>query len=203
MALLFMFYATRGKEVMAGMSISGTVADLFFTLFGGMTVATTVVISQALGANKIDEARRDAYRLLHFSQGLAVVMGILLFSLSFVIPRFYDVTETSRMTAETFLRIMGLMFWVYMSNGQCFFILRAGGDTKSTLLMDAVFMWVVNLPAVGLVTYLTNWNVYAIYLVGQSTDLLKFVFAYRLLRQEKWAKNLTHVHEVEVPVFES
>jgi putative MATE family efflux protein len=203
MALLFMFYATRGKEVMAGMSISGTVADLFFTLFGGMTVATTVVISQALGANKIDEARRDAYRLLHFSQGLAVVMGILLFSLSFVIPRFYDVTETSRMTAETFLRIMGLMFWVYMSNGQCFFILRAGGDTKSTLLMDAVFMWVVNLPAVGLVTYLTHWNVYAIYLVGQSTDLLKFVFAYRLLRQEKWAKNLTHVHEVEVPVFES
>ena len=203
MALLFLFYATRGKEVMAGMSISGTVADLFFTLFGGMTVATTVVISQALGANRIDEARRDAYRLLHFSQALAVILGILLFGLSFVVPQFYEVTETSRTTAETFLRIMGFMFWIYMSNAQCFFILRAGGDTKSTLLMDAVFMWVVNLPAVGLVTYFTNWNVFAIYIVGQSTDLLKFALAYRLLRQEKWAKNLTHVHEAEVPVFES
>jgi putative MATE family efflux protein len=203
MALLFLFYATRGKEVMAGMSISGTVADLFFTLFGGMTVATTVVISQALGANKIDEARRDAYRLLHFSQFLAVIMGILLFSLSFVIPQFYDVTETSRVTAETFLRIMGFMFWIYMSNAQCFFTLRAGGDTKSTLMMDSVFMWVVNLPAVAAVTYFTNWNVFAIYIVGQSTDLLKFALAYSLLKQEKWAKNLTHVHEEKAPVFES
>ena len=203
MALLFLFYATRGKEVMAGMSISGTVADLFFTLFGGMTVATTVVISQALGANKIEEARRDAYRLLHFSQFLAVIMGILLFSLSFVIPKFYDVTETSRVTAETFLRIMGFMFWIYMSNAQCFFTLRAGGDTKSTLMMDSVFMWVVNLPVVAAVTYFTNWNVFAIYIVGQSTDLLKFALAYSLLKQEKWAKNLTHVHEEKAPVFES
>ena len=203
MALLFLFYSTRGKEVMAGMSISSTVADLFFTLFGGMTVATTVVISQALGANRIDEARRDAYRLLHFSQVLAVFMGILLFSLSFVIPRFYEVTETSRTTAETFLRVMGFMFWIYMSNAQCFFILRAGGDTKSTLMMDSVFMWVVNLPVVAAVTYFTNWNVFAIYLVGQSTDLIKFVFAYSLLKKEKWAKNLTHVHEETAPVFES
>lgn len=32
MGLLFKFYSTRGTEVMAGMSISGTVADIFFYL---------------------------------------------------------------------------------------------------------------------------------------------------------------------------
>jgi len=203
MSVLFKFYSTRGTEVMAGMSISGTVADLFFTLFGGMTVATTVVISQALGANRLDEARKDAYKLLHFSQGLAVFMGLLMFTVSFIVPQWYDVSVTSRHTAETFLRIQSAMFWLYMSNAQIFFTLRAGGDTKSTLLMDAVFMWTVNLPAVGLVTYLTNWNVYAIYLVGQSTDFLKFAFAYSLLKREKWVKNLAHVHEEKVPVFET
>jgi putative MATE family efflux protein len=203
MSLLFKFYSTRGTEVMAGMSISGTVADLFFTLFGGMTVATTVVISQALGANRLDEARKDAYRLLHFSQGLAVFMGLLMFTVSFIVPQWYDVSATSRHTAETFLRIQSALFWLYMSNAQIFFTLRAGGDTKSTLLMDAVFMWTVNLPAVGLVTYLTNWNVYAIYLVGQSTDFLKLALAYSLMKREKWVKNLAHVHEEKVPVFET
>jgi putative MATE family efflux protein len=203
MGLLFKFYSTRGTEVMAGMSISGTVADIFFTLFGGMTVATTVVISQALGANKLEEARADAYKLLHFSQGLAVIMGLLLFGVSYIVPQWYDVSEVSRQTASTFLRIMACMFWLYMSNAQCFFILRAGGDTKSTLLMDAVFMWLVNLPAVGLAAYFTNWNVYAIYLVGQSTDFLKFFLAYTLLKKEKWVKNLAHVHEEKVPVFET
>ncbi len=203
MSLLFKFYSTRGTEVMAGMSISGTVADIFFTLFGGMTVATTVIISQALGANKLEEARKDAYKLLHFSQGLAVLLGLLMLGTSFIVPQWYDVSDVSRQTATTFLQIMACMFWLYMSNAQCFFILRAGGDTKSTLLMDAVFMWAINLPAVGLVAYLTDWNVYAIYLVGQSTDFLKFFLAYSLVKKEKWVKNLAHVHEDKVPVFET
>ena len=203
MSLLFKFYSTRGTEVMAGMSISSTIGDIFFTLFGGMTVATTVVISQALGANKLEEARQDAYKLLHFSQGLAVFMGLLMFGVSFIVPQWYEVSEVSKHTATTFLQIMAGMFWLYMSNAQCFFILRAGGDTKSTLLMDAVFMWAVNLPAVGLAAYLTDWNVYAIYLIGQSTDFVKFFLAYNLVKKEKWVKNLAHVHEEKVPVFET
>jgi Na+-driven multidrug efflux pump len=68
--------------------------------------------------------------------------------------------------------------------------------------MDSVFMWVVNLPAVGLVTYLTGWNVYALYLVGQSTDFLKLVVAYGLVRKEKWVKNLAHTHEENLVVLD-
>lgn len=198
MSILFMFYSTRGKEVMAGMSISGTVADLFFTLFGGMAVASTVFVSQVLGANKLDEARSNAYRLIRFSVMLAVFFGSLMFISSFFAPLLYNVTEVSRHTAATFLRIQSFMFWLYMANAQCFFILRAGGDTKSTLLMDSVFMWAVNLPAVGLVTYLTGWNVFAIYLVGQATDFVKFVVAYGLVRKEQWVKNLAHSHEEQI-----
>lgn len=202
MSILFMFYSTRGKEVMAGMSISGSVADLFFTLFGGMAVATTVVVSQVLGANKLEEARSNAYLMIRFSMMLAVVLGLLMFGFSYIAPNFYNVTDYSRETATTFLRIMSFMFWIYMTNAQCFFILRAGGDTKSTLLMDSVFMWTVNLPAVGLVTYLTGWNVYALYLVGQSTDFLKLIIAYGLVRKEKWVKNLAHTHEENLVVLD-
>jgi Na+-driven multidrug efflux pump len=202
MSILFMFYSTRGTEVMAGMSISGSVADLFFTLFGGMAVATTVVVSQVLGANKLDEARDNAYKLIRFSIMLSVALGILMFAFSYIAPNFYNVTDYSRETAATFLRIMSVMFWIYMSNAQCFFILRAGGDTKSTLLMDSVFMWTINLPAVGLVTYLTGWNVYAIYLVGQSTDFFKLIVAYSLVRKEKWVKNLAHTHEEKLVVLD-
>lgn len=195
MSILFMFYSTRGKEVMAGMSISGSVSDLFFTLFGGMAVATTVVVSQELGANRLKEARENAYKMIRFSIMLAVALGVLMFASSYIAPNFYNVTDYSRETATTFLRIMSFMFWIYMTNAQCFFILRAGGDTKSTLLMDSVFMWLVNLPVVGLITYLTGFNVYVLYLAGQSTDFLKLVIAYGLVRKEKWVKNLAHTHE--------
>jgi Na+-driven multidrug efflux pump len=202
MATLFMFYSTRGKEVMAGMSISGSVADLFFTLFGGMAVATTVLISQELGANQLEEAKHNAYRLLRFAIILAIALGILMFSASFVAINFFNVSDYSKQTAKTFLQIQSFMFWIYMTNAQCFFILRAGGDTKSTLAMDAVFMWLVNIPVVGLVTYLTKWNVFGLYLAGQSTDLVKLAFAFSLVKREKWVKNLTHSHEEILPVLD-
>lgn len=195
MGTLFMFYATRGTEVMAGMSISGSIADLFFTAFGGMAVATTVIVSQTLGANKLDEARESAYNLIRLALMMAVFMGILMFSSTFFVPYLFNVSDLSRSAAIQFNRVQSFMFWVYMLSAQFFFILRAGGDTKSTLVMDAVFMWLVNIPVVGLVATFTSWPVIILYLAGNSTDFIKAMVAYRLFRKEKWLKNLTHSHE--------
>ena len=45
-------------------------------------------------------------------------------------------------------------------------------------------------------------DVYALYLVGQSTDFLKLVVAYGLVRKEKWVKNLAHTHEENLVVLD-
>ena len=90
-----------------------------------------------------------------------------------------------------------------MHNGQSFFILRAGGDTKSTMLMDSIFMWVVNLPVVGAFAYLSSYNVYLIYIAGQATDLIKLVFARRLIKKEGWLQNLTHQDDDEMELLEA
>lgn len=191
MATLFKFYATRGGEVISGISIAGTTADLFFVLFGGMAVATTIVISQPLGANDLDTARKNGYYMLGFSSSLAVLFGMAMFATSYLVPQFYNVSAESQNIAATILRIQSVMFWIYMSTAQSYFILRAGGDMKSTLLMDAGFMWFVNIPIVGLVAYLTGVNIYVLFIVGQSTDFIKLTLAYRLIKKERWLNNLT------------
>ena len=78
-----------------------------------------------------------------------------------------------------------------MSTAQSYFILRAGGDMKSTLMMDAGFMWFVNIPIVGLVAYLSGVNIFILFIVGQSTDFIKLTLAYRLIKKERWLNNLT------------
>jgi putative MATE family efflux protein len=191
MATLFKFYATRGTEVMSGYAIAMTVGDLFFTLFGGMAAATTIILSQQLGANKLESAKADAYKLLGLSVCLAAIFGVLLFGTSFVIPQFYNVSALSKATAVNFLRIVSVMFWVYMGSAQCYFILRSGGDTTSTFIMDSLYMWVVNIPIVGMVAYLTKVNIVVLYMVGQSTDFIKLILSYRLVRKGNWIKNLT------------
>lgn len=200
MSMLFMFYSTRGKEVMAGMSISGSMGDLFFTLFSGMAVATTVIVSSELGANKLNQARESAYNLVRLSTMMSIVFAVLLFASTFFIPNLYNVSELSRQTAINYSRIQAGMFWIYMLATQAFFILRAGGDTKSTMIMDSVFMWCVNIPAVGFTAYFTKLDVIGMFLVGNATDLIKVVVAYHYVRKEKWLKNLTHSHEEIIPL---
>lgn len=192
MATLFKFYGTRGSEVLSGYSISGTIGDLFFTLFGGMAAATTVLVSTPLGADRIEEAKDNAYKLVAFSVLLAVVFGGMLFGSSFLVPILYGhVSPDAQEVAILFLRVQGLMFWNYMATTQCYFILRAGGDMKHTLMMDSGFMWTVNIPLVAIVTYLTPMPYIGLCLMGQFTDLLKLLIAQHLVRKEAWAVNLT------------
>lgn len=194
-ALLFRFYATRGTDTMAALTISGTTSDLFSVLFGGMAAATTVIVSQPLGRGHLEEARSNAYRIQRFSTRLAALFGVLLFGASFITPQLYNVEPHVRGLATQLIRIVSFMYWIYMANSQTFYILRAGGDTRSTLILDTGYMFAVNISVVSAVTYLTEAPIQLLYLIGQLTDLFKLILSRRFLRRETWLKNLAAEHE--------
>ena len=195
-AVLFKFYCTRGSDVLSGFSIAGTVSDLFFTLFSGMAVAATVLISTPLGAGKKEEARTNAYRLLWFSMLLGAVFGGLIFLSRNLIPILYrDISSGAQKVAKDVLLVQACLFWVYMCSAQCYFTLRAGGDMKNTLIMDSGFMWLVNIPVTAFVTYGTSLPYLCPYLASQATDFIKMAFSFRLMRREQWVVNLTETTE--------
>ncbi|NLC97319.1 MAG: MATE family efflux transporter [Erysipelotrichaceae bacterium] len=193
MATIFKLYSKQGLVVMTGLAISSTVTDIFFTLFGGMAITTTVLVSHKLGANKIEEAKSNAYKLIGVSVTLSLMFALGLFISSFFIPLIYNnVSLDSKIVAMNMIRIQGGMYWIYMLTVQSYFILRAGGDMKSTLVVDSGFMWLFNIPVIALVITFTNWNYLLVYFCGQATDIIKLLFSYHLLKKEKWAVNLTH-----------
>ena len=160
-------------------------------LFYSAATATTILVSKPLGANQMEEARERAYQLLAFSIFLAVLFSMAMFGASFIVPAWYQVSVQTRQIAAQMLQVMAVMFWTYTANTQCYFILRAGGDTRSTLFVDSGFMWLVNIPLIGLLTCFTSMNIMQMYLIGQMTELAKLSIAYHLVRKEKWLVNLT------------
>ena len=192
LAMLFKLYSTRGADVMSGYSIAGTIGDLFFTLFSGMSAAATVVIATPLGAGRPGEARKNAYRLLEFSMVLAVFFGGMIYLSRNLVPILYvNVSPAAQKVASDVLTIQAMLFWIYMGTAQCYFTLRAGGDMRHTLIMDSGFMWAVNIPVVAFVAWGTNLPYLWPYICGQLTDILKLAFAFRLVRREQWLVNLT------------
>lgn len=191
MSTLLRSYSHHGLVVNTAYSMAATISDMFFVLFAGMATATTVLIGTSLGANRLDEARRNGYKLLCFSIVMAGVFLVMMYASSFFAPHFYNVSLEAKELASSFLRVMAVCFVLYMYNVQCYFILRAGGDTKSTLFMDSGFMWLFNIPLVMYLSYMTDINIVWVYFLGQMTDIIKAFLSTYLVRKEKWVRNLT------------
>ncbi|MDR1794520.1 MAG: MATE family efflux transporter [Erysipelotrichaceae bacterium] len=192
MTTLFALYSYKGLEVMTAYSMSMTISDMVFVLFNGMGVATTVMVARHLGANELDVAKSNAYKLLFLSTVTAIVMGMCLFFAAPYLTLLYThVGQSERDIANYILRIQGCMFFIYTFSTQIYFTLRAGGDMRSTLFMDSVFMWTVNIPFMYCLIHYSGLSIFGIYFLGQCTDLIKLFIGFYVFKREKWVHNLT------------
>lgn len=191
-AMILKLYGTRGSHVLSGYAITTTTTDIFFTLFSGMAVATTVMVSQPLGANQLEKAKENGYHMIGFSISVAVMFAVLMFGMSFIVPYLYSSASSDvLLVAQKMIHVQALCFILYTINTQNYFIVRAGGDTKSTLIMDSCFMWICNIPLLAIIAYFTQIDIFLMYLIGQSCELFKMILSTSLLRKEKWVVNLT------------
>lgn len=187
-------YATRGDNALAGINISSAISQLVFITFGGIGTAVAVFIGNTLGENKLIEAKENSKKIFVFSVILAVFLGIVLFSLSFFILDIYDVSLATKKIAQFNIRVNALLIPVISLYIALYFTLRSGGDTRSTMLMDSGYIWVVQVPIVFLLSRYTDMQVIYMFLIIQLLEIPKVFLAYSRYRKEYWLKNLTAVN---------
>ena len=78
-ALIFMSYMRCDEYLVASISVVDTVANIMFIVFGGLSSAVSIMIGNKLGANKLDEARDNARKLLCFALMVSLMIGMICF----------------------------------------------------------------------------------------------------------------------------
>lgn len=190
MAVLMQCYSVRGLEVVAAFNICATVANLFNAVFLSLGNATAIMVGQRLGAGKMEEATSTAWRLMLVSVLSSVVLGLILASLSGVIPHIYNTAESVRVMAGQFLMVNACVMWLSSFANCCYFTLRSGGKTMITFLFDSVFTWAVSVPAAWLLANDTSMHVVLLYLCVQSLDFIKCVIGFILVKRGVWINNM-------------
>lgn len=183
-------YSTRGDSALAAMNITNAISQLVFVLFGGIATAVAVLVGKELGSNKLEEARDNSRKLIAFAVFTAAVSGIMLFILSFFILNIYDVSIYTKNIAKFNIRINALFIPVYSFNSTLFYTLRSGGDTKSTLIMDSGYMWLVSVPTALVLAHFTTLEVTLMFLIVQCLDIPKAILGLIRYRKERWVQNL-------------
>lgn len=190
MAVLLQCYSARGLDVVAACNIASTVSNLFKVVFLSMGNAVAIMVGQALGANKPDEAKQTAWRLMAASVAVNIVMGFALFLLSPVIPNIYNTEQHVRHMAMEMLWVVAGTMPVYAVAHCCYFTLRSGGRTIITFIFDSGYTWGICVPVAYVLAYLTSMPIVPLYLVVQALEIVKIVIGVTMVEKGVWIRNI-------------
>lgn len=185
-------YAHIGTDAMASVQISNIINSLFMVASFGLGNASSVMLGNLLGANKIDEAIDYNTRFLTLSLLLGAFIGIcIIISAPFMIHTFFNLTpEVSRITVNT-MRIMALfMPFKFYSTIIIIGTFRSGSDTMFSMLLEVSCVWLIGVPLAFFSGFVLHFPVYYVVAMVSLEEVTKVILGTPRVRSKKWAKRI-------------
>ena len=188
-----MYNRRGGAEVVAGMAAGWTIANIFFLLFGGIWTSAGVLVGGALGAGKLDEARRRAEWLKSGSVAAGFIIALPGAAASaLLIPLVFSNLSAAARTNSLGLVLVILVYlplWGLL-NVQ-FAISRSGGDTAMGMYIDLLVNTFLFAPGAIILSLCTAIQPVPMFGLLKLSDFVKLALARHFLRKERWVRNLT------------
>lgn len=190
-------YSTRGLDAVAAQNIATTIFNVFNVVYLALGNAIAIIVGNSLGAGDSERARDEDKKLITFSVLCAAGMGALLVAASPFFPMLYNTSETVRGLATYMIIVLGILMPSGAFAHAGYFTLRSGGKVGLTFVFDSGFMWGIVIPSCLLLAHLTPLNIFLLYPICQSIDILKnFAIGY-FVKRGSWAKCLVAGEENE------
>lgn len=190
MTMMAQIFSTCGLNVVAGINISSTVANLFNVVLLSMGTAVSVMVGQALGTGNTIRAKAYVWKLIFLNACICLIIGGVLAALSPVIASVYNTTDEVRKLAIHFM-VTSAVYMVFNSIANCcYFAIRSGGKTFITFLFDSIYTWVICIPYAYVITNFTNLNIFVIYPLCYLTHILKSLIGILIVKTGFWAQNV-------------
>ncbi|HSB02268.1 MAG TPA: MATE family efflux transporter [Anaerolineales bacterium] len=200
-------YGRMSTQAYAAINIVSTIEQVAFAIFMGISNSTAVLVGNRIGAGREEEAYRYAGRSL----GLGVLGGILLGIVLHLVKTpvltlgWNKVSPEVIQYASNILIVVTFFLWVRVNNMTIVVgILRAGGDTRFSMVLDGFIIWIVGVPMAYLGAFVFDLPVYLVYLCAMSEEATKWVLGINRYLSRKWINNLTrHVEGLEAGIVQT
>ncbi len=191
-------YGHIGTDAVAAISIVSTIEQMAFVLFLGLGTATAIMVGNLIGQGEKEQAYRYAGRSLLLQGTGAMLMGVLVFLFAGNFLQFYKVSPAVIANARAILTVMSLGMWVRASNHVIILgILRSGGDTRFSLILDGLVIWFVGVPVTALGAFVFGLPIHLVYALTLSEEATKFIAGLWRYFSKRWINDLTeHVSEI-------
>lgn len=184
-------YGRMGTDIYAAVNIASIVERLAMVVFFGMAHACAVMVGNRIGAGDEETAQIYAKRFIILGPAAGVLMGIVLVLVSRWVVLPFRVAEDVRMAAVHLLWIMGSLMALRIFNTIMIVgVLRSGGDTIFTLIMDMGGTWCIAVPLALLSGLVWKFPLHWVYILIAGEEVYKFLLGLYRFASRKWIRNL-------------
>jgi putative MATE family efflux protein len=194
-------YGHIGTNAIAAINMVTAIDQIAFVIFLGLGTATSILVGNLIGKGENTKAFTYAGRSLFHQMTGAMLMGVIVFLFAGNIFQLYKVSPEVVSNAKAILTVMSLGMWIRASNHVIIIgILRAGGDTKFSLILDGLVIWMVGVPITAIGAFVFHLPIYLVYALTLSEEIVKASVGLWRYFSKRWINDLTNRVEEISPV---
>lgn len=185
-------FGKMGTEVMSAMTIYQTIEQMAFVLIIGLSNSAAIILGNTLGKGELTKAYQEAIEFIKLGVAIALFLAVLVVLLAEVTVGLFPLTPTVHLYVVRSLYVMAAALLPRTLNTITVVgILRSGGDTFFTALIDGLGVWVVAVPLAFITGLYFKWDIWFVVAAISMEEVVKVVLTLWRTFSKKWLRNLT------------
>lgn len=185
-------YGRLGTKEVAAMTLTGPLQGLFVGLFSGVSSAAVVMVGAKLGNDEYDEAYTTSVQLMKIGFWGSVLLGLVLsLAAPFYVRIFHVEDDVRQITVFILFAFSAVLFAkvcnMILGGG----IIRSGGKTSITLIIDLIGTWGFGIPLGLLSAFILHLPIYWVYFILSLEEMVRLFISVIIFKKRIWVNNLT------------
>jgi len=185
-------YGHISTGAFAAYNIACSIERISLLFFTGLGAACAIMVGNRIGASEEYKARDYSKNFLFLSVSFSILIAVILIIVRGYIVNFYNLSEQSSLYLYYLLLVMALIMVarvmnIIFQNG----ILRAGGDTLFSMIIELGGIWLIGVPLAAVAAFIFGLPVYYVMAIAATEELVKMIAGFYRFFSNKWLHDLT------------
>lgn len=185
-------YGRLGKEALTAMTLTNPLQGMFIGMFSGLSSAAVVMVGKRLGQNNKEEAYSISKYLLKAGLIGSLIVAVCLVLIIPIYTKFFNIEpEVEKITIYIVYALAAVIFAKILNMILGGGIIRSGGNTRYTLVIDLIGTWVFGVPLGLLTAFVFKLPIYWVYFILSLEEVVRLIIGLVIFRRKNWMENVT------------
>ncbi len=184
-------FSKIGTDALAAVQIVESINNLFLVLIQGYAGSIAIVIGNMIGANQEEDVKKYSKTIILYSGITGIVAAILLYISSSLFVSLFNVNDEVYKLSMNALVSLSIMLPIkFLNISTIVGLLRAGGDTKYTMVLELTSIWIVGVPLTFIGVLFWHLPLQIVYLFTGAEEAVKLIAELLRVKSGKYIHNL-------------